>query len=206
MTQRQTTVALSTAEAELNAALEGTTMLQSVAPIVSVLLGINEDGLSKALYIDSVSACSIISVVAGSWRTRHLRIRAAGLRSLLNSGYLVVAHLKGEHMLADMLTKLMNGAIFVNLKQMWQMATAPSTHVVSQARRAAAAAVAILVATTLQGYELAQAASSTSLTTMSSTTRWFDRTDIGFLPVLVFVILAVYSAFSRVFQRGLIRS
>ena len=206
MTQRQTTVALSTAEAELNAALEGTTMLQSVAPIVSVLLGINEDGLSKALYIDSVSACSIISVVAGSWRTRHLRIRAAGLRSLLNSGYLVVAHLKGEHMLADMLTKLMNGAIFVNLKQMWQMATAPSTHVVSQARRAAAAAVAILVATTLQGYELAQATSSTSLTTMSSTTRWFDRTDIGFLPVFVFVILAVYSAFSRVFQRGLIRS
>ncbi|CAE6959946.1 GIP, partial [Symbiodinium sp. KB8] len=180
MTQRQTTVALSTAEAELNAALEGTTVLQSVAPIVSVLLGINEDGLSKALYIDSVSACSIISVVAGAWRTRHLRIRAAGLRSLLNSGYLVVAHLKGEHMLADMLTKLMNGGIFVNLKQMRQMAIAPSTHLVSDAARAAAAAVAILVATTLQGCDLVHATSSTSLTTTSSTTRWFDRTDIGF--------------------------
>ncbi|CAE7765938.1 RE2 [Symbiodinium sp. CCMP2592] len=206
MTQRQTTIALSTAEAELNAALEGTTMLQSVAPIVSMLLGINEDGLSKALYIDSVSACSIISVVAGAWRTRHLRIRAAGLRSLLNSGYLVVAHLKGEHMLADMLTKLMNGAIFVNLKQMWQMTTAPSTHLVSDAARAAAAAVAILVATMLQGYELVQATSSTSSMTTSLTTRWFDRADIGFLLVLVFVMVAVHKVVSAVFRSGMIRS
>ncbi|CAE7751749.1 RE2 [Symbiodinium sp. CCMP2592] len=206
MTQRQTTIALSTAEAELNAALEGTTMLQSVAPIVSMLLGINEDGLSKALYIDSVSACSIISLVAGAWRTRHLRIRAAGLRSLLNSGYLVVAHLKGEHMLADMLTKLMNGAIFVNLKQMWQMTTAPTTHLVSDAARAAAAAVAILVATMLQGYELVQATSSTSSMTTSSTTRWFDRADIGFLLVLVFVMVAVHKVVSAVFRSGMIRS
>ncbi|CAE7283226.1 RE2 [Symbiodinium sp. CCMP2592] len=206
MTQRQTTIVLSTAEAELNAAQEGTTMLQSVAPIVSMLLGINEDGLSKALYIDSVSACSIISVVAGAWRTRHLRIRAAGLRSLLNSGYLVVAHLKGEHMLADMLTKLMNGAIFVNLKQMWQMTTAPSTHLVSDAARAAAAAVAILVATMLQGYELVQATSSTSSMTTSSTTRWFDRADIGFLLVLVFVMVAVHKVVSAVFRSGMIRS
>ena len=151
MTQRQTTVALSTAEAELNAALEGTTMLQSCAPIVAELSGIEEKGLPKVLYIDSVSACSIISVVAGSWRTRHLRIRAAGLRWLLHSGYLTVAHLKGEHMLADLLTKLMSGTVFTNLKQMWRTCSCPVGLSVADAKRAAAAAAVVMfVASTLQ--------------------------------------------------------
>ena len=116
------------------------------------LLGIEEKGLSKVLYIDSVSACSIISVVAGSWRTRHLRIRAAGLRSLLHSGYLTVAHLKGEHILADLLTKLMTGTVFTNLK-MWRMCSCPVGLSVANAKpaaAAAAAAVVMFVASTLQ--------------------------------------------------------
>ena len=49
-TQRQSTVALSTAEAELHASIEGATMIQSCG----------EEALQKVLYTDSVSTCSIL--------------------------------------------------------------------------------------------------------------------------------------------------
>ena len=46
-TQRQSTVALSTAEAELHASIEGATMIQSCTPIIAALVGTGEESLQK---------------------------------------------------------------------------------------------------------------------------------------------------------------
>ena len=62
-TQRQSTVALSTAEAELHASIEGATMIQSCTPIIAALVGAGEESLQKVLYTDSVSTCSIIHIL-----------------------------------------------------------------------------------------------------------------------------------------------
>ena len=118
-TQRQSTVALSTAEAELHASIEGATMIQSCTPIIAALVGTGEETLQKVLYTDSVSTFSIIQYPAGSWRTRRLRIRAAGVRSLVDRGYMVIAHLRGEYMIADLLTKLMSGQVYAKQKALW---------------------------------------------------------------------------------------
>ena len=100
MSTRQTIVATSTAEAEVNSAADAAVMLQSSAPLIASLCGVSESALQKVLYCDSVSACSLMTMCAGSWRTRHLRISVAGVRTLVERNYLVVAHLRGEWMLA----------------------------------------------------------------------------------------------------------
>ena len=71
--QRQSTIAMSTAEAELNAALEGAVMLQSCSPIVSMLLRVKEKSIIRALYIDSV----LIVPSFPWWRARGGRANMA---------------------------------------------------------------------------------------------------------------------------------
>ena len=147
-TQRQSTVALSTAEAELHASTEGATMIQSCTPIIASLVGTGEESLQKVLYTDSVSTCSIIQYPAGSWRTRHLRIRAAGVRSLVDRGYMVIAHLRGECILADLLTKLMSGQVYDNLKALWGLQMLVQG---TDLRKATPAVAVMMVAASLQG-------------------------------------------------------
>ena len=147
-TQRQSTVALSTAEAELHASIEGATMIQSCTPIIAALVGTGEEALQKVLYTDSVSTCSIIQYPAGSWRTRHLRIRAAGVRSLVDRGYMVIAHLRGEYMIADLLTKLMSGQVYAKQKALWGLQMLVQG---TDLKRASLAMAVMMVAASLQG-------------------------------------------------------
>ena len=147
-TQRQSTVALSTAEAELHASIEGATMIQSCTPIIAALVGTGEESLQKVLYTDSVSTCSIIQYPAGSWRTRHLRIRAAGVRSLVDRGYMVIAHLRGEYMIADLLTKLMSGQVYAKQKALWGLRLLVQG---TDLKRASLAMAVMMVAASLQG-------------------------------------------------------
>ena len=123
-------------------------MIQSCTPIIASLVGTEEESLQKVLYTDSVSTCSIIQYPAGSWRTRHLRIRAVGVRSLVDRGYMVIAHLRGEHMLADLLTKLMSGQVCAKLKSLWGLQMLVQG---TDLKKVTIAAVVMMVAASLQG-------------------------------------------------------
>ena len=88
---RQGTVALSTAEAELTAILEGAIALLGIE---SPLVDLNEEIEDKRVGSDSMSALTI-SAGNGSWRTRHLRLKAAWLQEKLGSGEVDGYHVPG---------------------------------------------------------------------------------------------------------------
>ena len=102
---RQAFHTMSTAESELVAALEAMTMAQSVEALLQSMYP--EVVFEKVLYGDNQSALSIIEKPDGSWRTRHLRLRANVLKEKLKSEPLKwhVRHQKGSHLVADLLTK-----------------------------------------------------------------------------------------------------
>ena len=61
----------------------------------------------RSLYGDSKSALALRQGDVGAWRTRHLRLRAAGLRAAVGcevSGW-YTHHVKGTELPADGLTK-----------------------------------------------------------------------------------------------------
>ena len=61
--------------------------------------------VKKVVYTDSQAALSVCRCAAGSWRTRHLRIRGNLLRELLDQNSWQSFHLEGTAMLADLGTK-----------------------------------------------------------------------------------------------------
>ena len=88
---RQAFVTLSTAESELVAGLDAVVALQSAEAMLSDF-GIT--GLDKTLRVDSQSALAI-AVGQGSWRTRHLRVRANYLREQYESGEIIPVYCPG---------------------------------------------------------------------------------------------------------------
>ena len=99
---RQSTMALSTAEAELGAQLEGLVAGRSLRALMEVFEG---PELQAVLYNDNMAALSISGGTSGSWRTRHLRIKARGL----------LRHLDGRYLVADGLTKQLAGKLHERL-------------------------------------------------------------------------------------------
>ena len=93
--------ALSTAEAELIALLEGVTMGECVSCIFHKIAGQQH----RALYCDNTAAISLATQRGGSWRTRHLKVRAAHLKWKLDTVQWHLDHCIGELMLADIGTK-----------------------------------------------------------------------------------------------------
>ena len=93
--------ALSTAEAELIALLEGVTMGECVSCIFEEIAGQQH----RALYCDNTAAISLATQRGGSWRTRHLKVRAAHLKWKLDTVQWHLDHCIGELMLADIGTK-----------------------------------------------------------------------------------------------------
>lgn len=70
---RQSIPALSTAESELNEAIEGLVMGDAVDVVCDE---ITTQRYAKVIKIDNLAALSLLSEPTGSWRTRHLRLRS----------------------------------------------------------------------------------------------------------------------------------
>ena len=87
------------------AAIEAMTMTQSVEALLSVIY--RDQTFEKVLYGDSASAISILQNPDGSWRTRHLRLRANCLRERLRQDeeHWKLRHVRGTLLIADLLTK-----------------------------------------------------------------------------------------------------
>ena len=99
---RQSTTALSSAEAELNSCLEGFVLAESVTPLLSELLGTS---VQRTMLNDSVSAVALLQYPSGAWRTRHLRLKARAWIQAVEEERWKLYHVPGRHMLGDLLTK-----------------------------------------------------------------------------------------------------
>ena len=110
---RQPFVVQSTAEAELLSYMEG---YQQTESITALLAAMDLEPTHKCIYGDNRSALGLCEGDAGAWRTRHLRLRAAGIREAVaceKSGWRV-QHLPGKILVADGLTKLLGGSAFTD--------------------------------------------------------------------------------------------
>ena len=118
---KQSTVSLSTAEAELSEIIEAMLAGESISVIVSELY----PDTVKHMISDSTSAISILSSEGGNWRTRHLRLRAAFARQAVFQGEWLLQHIPGEVMIADLGTKPLAGPRLEVLKKLLGMSPAP---------------------------------------------------------------------------------
>ena len=103
MSQRQSMTTLSTAEAELIEAIDGSVYAQNVE---SILEGMNLV-VRKALIVDNLAAINLCSQKdkSVSWRTRHLRLKAVALKERQQTGDIVLKYTASKTQLADLLTK-----------------------------------------------------------------------------------------------------
>ena len=104
LTSQQPFVALSTAEAEVVSCTEGVALSQTLKPLLEELSG---QEACWCLLNDSIACSSILSYPAGSWRTRHLRLRSKAIHEMISEELLTVHHIAHKFMLADLLTKPM---------------------------------------------------------------------------------------------------
>ena len=102
---RQTLIAAHTAESELYSLSEGHLMGKAFRPTVAALMDVDQQRISCHLYCDNMAAVQLCTLEAGSWRTRHLRLRGAIIRQDLESEAWTLTHLDGVFMPADLGTK-----------------------------------------------------------------------------------------------------
>ena len=103
---RQSTSSLSTAESELQEIIDGMTAGEST---YSVACEVFRNKYEK-------------KKEGGSWRTRHLRLKAAHARARLQTGEWAIRHLPGERMTSDIGTKPLTSSRTLTLKKemgMW---------------------------------------------------------------------------------------
>ena len=116
---RQSTPALSTAESELLEAIEGLTMGGSVDVLIQEIS--NTVG-GKKIRVDNMAAVNLLVESAGSWRTRHLRLRAAHLRwASWKTGLVGRADSRSRNSWADIGTKMMSSPKLESMKRMLNM-------------------------------------------------------------------------------------
>ena len=102
---RQTLIAAHTAESELYSLSEGHLMGKAFRPTVAALMDVDQKSICCHLYCDNMAAVQLCTLEAGSWRTRHLRLRGAIIRQDLDKEEWALAHLDGVFMPADLGTK-----------------------------------------------------------------------------------------------------
>ena len=79
--------------------------------------------IEDVLLVDNKAATLVLVQVSGSWRTRHLRVRACALKQRVDLGKQKVGHVPGRSMLADLSTKSHPQARLTALRKMWSIET-----------------------------------------------------------------------------------
>ena len=101
---RQSVVARSTAEAEVTALAMGHAMVEGLEAVLHSMC--IEPGLPTLFGDSTASIC--LANRQGSWRTRSLSNKAAGLRSRLDLGSLILSYVGTRQQRAAGLTKFLN--------------------------------------------------------------------------------------------------
>ncbi|CAE7610958.1 Lgr4 [Symbiodinium sp. CCMP2592] len=114
---RQSFITLSvTMEAELYAATQGCTLLNSV---YALLAEVYPCQVRRVLAVDNTSAAAMLAGGHGSQRTRHLKIRANYVREAVEEGNLEIRHTPGSEQLADLSTKMQSKIRLQQLLRLW---------------------------------------------------------------------------------------
>ena len=109
---RQSFITQSTCESELVALVHSLQDLESQLPFFRELLPSKEVG--RRLWCDNRAAVTICEAPFGSWRSRHLHLRANVVKERVQKGW-SLQHLAGEDMLADIGTKPLAAGRFLQL-------------------------------------------------------------------------------------------
>ena len=123
MSMRQPCASLSTAEAELQASLDGMTLAEGLHGLLTELA---EAPQQSFLYNDNIGACTVMTLPQGAWRTRHLRLKAAWFLEQLELSRFRIYHVPGKFMLGDLCTKSLQGVRVRELLQMMSVQLGPS--------------------------------------------------------------------------------
>eukprot|EP00439_Symbiodinium_sp_Y106_P060055 s2743_g8.t2 len=115
-TGRQSLKTTSSAETELSAASEGSVLTFSVD---ALLTDMGTQAESRELRVDNSAAITLASEEGGSWRTRHLKVRAAALRQRIQEGWIAISYCPGDFQLADGLTKILAAKRMQMLMRRW---------------------------------------------------------------------------------------
>eukprot|EP00435_Cladocopium_sp_Y103_P025038 s3224_g6.t1 len=116
-TNRQAFPTQSTAESEFVGLCEALVGGRATTVLVAAIRDEEEEEeeemLRRCFWGDNSAAISLATGDGqGSWRTRHLRIRAAILRSALQRGEWELGHLNGKELVADSFAKVVDGVTF----------------------------------------------------------------------------------------------
>ncbi|CAE7221013.1 RE1 [Symbiodinium sp. CCMP2456] len=114
---KQPIISLSVAEAEL---YEGVSAVQLGLEIEALLKELQEEPV-MVLRIDNQAAQGLASESPGSWKTRHLRVRARFLRQETLAKRLLIIHVPGGKQRADLGTKAFDLPRFRVLLGLWNM-------------------------------------------------------------------------------------
>ena len=151
-TSRQPFPTQSTAESELVALCEALVGGRAMTSLIAAIRDEGEEGLDKRLWGDNSAAISLATGEGqGSWRTRHLRIRAAILRSALQRGEWELDHLSGKELVADSFTKAVEHSTFEKALQdlCLQHETPTANTDAGLAQQQSTAKMALLIGSTL---------------------------------------------------------
>jgi hypothetical protein len=118
-TSAQPFVTHSTAESELVAYCDALNAGRSTEAMLATMMGVpsGSNAIERVMYGDNIAAIGLAhGTCSASWRTRHLRIRSSYLREALEGrapgGLWRLLHLKGSELVADGLTKPLQGQAF----------------------------------------------------------------------------------------------
>ena len=117
---RQALVALSVAEAELVEAISAAQLSYGVIAVTSEL---HATVPTLTLKVDNAAAVGLSNESAGSWKTRHLRVRAYHLRKAVRLKEITIEHIPGVSQLGDLGTKAFHRPRLLQLLQLWGLLT-----------------------------------------------------------------------------------
>ena len=120
---KQPTVVLSAAEVEL---VELVNASQQAAGLQAWVEEASPEDIGKPLIlrVDNTAACGLATTAPGSWKTRHLKVKARHLRFETSERRIRVVHTPGEVQAADMGTKPVPVARLADLRKLWGMCSA----------------------------------------------------------------------------------
>ena len=126
LSMRQPCASLSTAEAELQSSLDGITLAYGPYGLLPLLKEFSGESQKTLLYNDNQGACTVMNLPQGTWRTRHLRLKAAWFFEQLEHAKFRMYHVPGKFMLGDLCTKSLQGVKVRELLTMMGVLTEPS--------------------------------------------------------------------------------
>ncbi|CAE7279098.1 GIP [Symbiodinium microadriaticum] len=113
---RQSLVALSVAEAELIEAVNCVQMMLGLAAFADELWA---KKTRHCLRVDNQAAVGLTTEAAGTWKTRHLRVRSFALREAVRLEELAIRHVPGVSQLGDLGTKCFHRPRLEQLRELW---------------------------------------------------------------------------------------